>query len=510
MKRRMLSLLLALLLAAGLLPAACAEDAPVTLSILLAKGAQIWDETNPALLEIQRATKVKLEVYPVDSKELSSAINKSMATMEPCDIIVAPAFQHEAYYDSGLLLELTDLLNAYGPTLRAKISEEAWEMNKVDGKIYCIPYENISAKYVTGFRKDWLVKVGVELKDEYTLSELKAILTAFAQQDPDGNGKDDTYGLNGYGGTWNQSLMAIFGAFGGQPGQYYLNGDQQFYAFNVSDDFRAALTYVRSLWVERLIDPEFFVAANDQKLTKMVNSQAGYFSGWWSTPRSLFQNGIQELTPEADFQRVYITSDDGKTQGMLDGGKISREVLIASTCKHPEAAVAFLDYLMGDGYMLAKNGVEGLHYEIDSYGAVKPLIEGTKTWIPLNEVVNDKERMIETDVPLLMDKETDDQATRTIHLFQRVQYNTDGRPLYTSIFYGIASTQAQLEYGAELETFTTSKVVEFITGETPITDETWSAYCQEWVNKGGQKVLESYAEAYNKLHGTAYTAAAAQ
>lgn len=317
-----------------------------------------------------------------------------MATMEPCDIIVAPAFQHEAYYDSGLLLELTDLLNEYGPTLRAKISEEAWEMNKVDGKIYCIPYENISAKYVTGFRKDWLVKVGVELKDEYTLSELKEILTAFAQQDPDGNGKDDTYGLNGYGGTWNQSLMAIFGAFGGQPGQYYLNGDQQFYAFNVSDDFRAALTYVRSLWVERLIDPEFFVAANDQKLTKMVNSQAGYFSGWWSTPRSLFQNGIQELTPEADFQRV--------------------------------------------------------------------------------------------------------------------QYNTDGRPLYTSIFYGIASTQAQLEYGAELETFTTSKVAEFITGETPITDETWSAYCQEWVNKGGQKVLESYAEAYNKMHGTAYTVAAAQ
>ena len=41
MKKRMLSLLLALLLAAGLLPAACAEDAPVTLSILLAKGAQI-------------------------------------------------------------------------------------------------------------------------------------------------------------------------------------------------------------------------------------------------------------------------------------------------------------------------------------------------------------------------------------------------------------------------------------------------------------------------------------
>ena len=42
-------------------------------------------------------------------------------------------------------------------------------------------------------RKDWLAKLG--LKEPQTVDDLYTIAKAFTEQDPDGNGKKDTYGL---------------------------------------------------------------------------------------------------------------------------------------------------------------------------------------------------------------------------------------------------------------------------------------------------------------------------
>ena len=42
------------------------------------------------------------------------------------------------------------------------------------------------------FRQDWLDKLG--LKYPETLDDMKNVLIAFTNNDPDGNGKNDTYG----------------------------------------------------------------------------------------------------------------------------------------------------------------------------------------------------------------------------------------------------------------------------------------------------------------------------
>ncbi len=42
-------------------------------------------------------------------------------------------------------------------------------------------------------RKDWLAKLG--LKEPKTVEDLYTVAKAFTEQDPDGNGKKDTYGL---------------------------------------------------------------------------------------------------------------------------------------------------------------------------------------------------------------------------------------------------------------------------------------------------------------------------
>ena len=45
------------------------------------------------------------------------------------------------------------------------------------------------------WRKDWLEKVGIE-KIPSTIEEFETAIRAFKEQDPDGNGKNDTFGFS--------------------------------------------------------------------------------------------------------------------------------------------------------------------------------------------------------------------------------------------------------------------------------------------------------------------------
>lgn len=82
------------------------------------------------------------------------------------------------------------------------------------GKIYYIPRNDglehvYEGSYTSGqgflYRKDWAQKLG--FSEPTNMDELLEILVAFAQQDPDGNGKNDTYGLTrsfaGLEGLWS-------------------------------------------------------------------------------------------------------------------------------------------------------------------------------------------------------------------------------------------------------------------------------------------------------------------
>ena len=67
-------------------------------------------------------------------------------------------------------------------------------------------------------RKDWLDKLG--LKVPTTTDELMAVMKAFTFNDPDGNGKADTYGygafieITNYEADLGRRFEPILGAFG--------------------------------------------------------------------------------------------------------------------------------------------------------------------------------------------------------------------------------------------------------------------------------------------------------
>ena len=85
------------------------------------------------------------------------------------------------------------------------------------GKNYGLPninHAHMDAR-VPAYRGDWLKNVGKEIPT--TVDELHDVLYAFVHEDPDGNGKDDTYGYAFRSSHWQHYFGEIFGAYGILP-----------------------------------------------------------------------------------------------------------------------------------------------------------------------------------------------------------------------------------------------------------------------------------------------------
>lgn len=533
---------LALFLALALLLSACsfalADDVKqVTISIVnsssdyfpkegeeLPQSFKDWNEKVKHLLPGYEIT-IDWQLY----EDRNSQMPLLMAAGTIPDIFITDATQYMDYYSSGMFIEdLTDLVDQYGPNLRKNIMERSWKICTVGGNLACVPCENFYYKFPTLLRMDWVRKLGFEVKETYTLSEIKEICLAMASGDPDGNGVNDTYGLGTRynGGGWTQTFMPIFGAFGGQPNDCYLDQEKgEVYFFNASADFRNALEYLNELYVAKAIDQECFILNYEQALINAATGKGGLYSGWWNMGGSLLRAGLLELQPDCDFQFIYITSDDGLTQGVADNGIIWKTAMISADCRYPEAAIAFIDFMNTEegetnpqlrdenGELLYSGEPHTKYNRVYQYpdeyypgpdkdaNYVKGYREHWSQNLFGNMVLN--QNVIEQSMAEEID--LNDKAEYLNRLGHSMQSNLDNKPVYTSLFYGYNYTDEMIIYSAALETLMKQWVVDFVTGAKPINDETWQTYLDALVAKGGQEVLDSMTKQYNDLNGTSYT-----
>ena len=139
----------------------------------------------------------------------------------------------------------------------------------VDGQLYGVPCLNVEGKYNLFMRSDWLDTLKLSVPE--TLDELKEVLRAFTQDDPDRNGKNDTYGYGGVG-VWgaNGEFMPFFGAFGVMPGYYSLSGNRVV-THSISEEYKQSLMYIRDIVAKGYVHPEVFIMDGNQAEQMFVN-----------------------------------------------------------------------------------------------------------------------------------------------------------------------------------------------------------------------------------------------
>lgn len=101
------------------------------------------------------------------------------------------------------------------PGMKNAIPAEGYNYLKRDDQIWGIAPPGDPNHYTLWVRQDWLDKLGLEIPT--TPDEVLEVAKAFTTQDPDGNGKADTYGLTSFADSSGQpygglgSFLAPFG-----------------------------------------------------------------------------------------------------------------------------------------------------------------------------------------------------------------------------------------------------------------------------------------------------------
>ncbi|WP_337102536.1 hypothetical protein [Paenibacillus sp. YIM B09110] len=307
---------------------------------------------------------VKFIVVP--RSEAPEKMNMLFAAGEGPDV-VANYEDMLPFISKGQALEITDELLDKMPNYKTILDQypALRKLTTVNGKLYTVgTVTNIAANHAVVIRADWLEKLNLEIPK--TPEELFAVAKAFAEEDPDGNGKDDTYGLN-LNTDAQRMLSHMFGY--GNPEKYAVEDGKLTYVWDRMQDW---LAYSKQFVDAKLVDPDFALSDANKVMADFLNGKTGiYFTGRFSTVNSSVFADFKKAHPDAKLDTFDLPATKyGSFTGYINGGPSAVGFINANT-KDPDAAARFINWLndpVVSDYL--QNGPDGVYKKRDAEGTV--------------------------------------------------------------------------------------------------------------------------------------------
>lgn len=197
--------------------------------------------------------------------------------------------------EAGLLKDMTEIYNVYASDYLKDVYSYTgviFDGCTFDGKLCALPRQESgnSGAAMVYIRQDWLEAVNLEAPT--TLEELVNIARAFKNNDPDGNGEDDTWGFGvqasfyreetGSGAT-SASLESIFNALNAFPSSFHWNEDKTEVVYGgIEPEAKEALAYIAALVEEGLVQREFATMGwNEVNEAVYANKCGIVIAPWW-------------------------------------------------------------------------------------------------------------------------------------------------------------------------------------------------------------------------------------
>lgn len=330
-------------------------------------------------------------------------------------------------------------------------------------------------------RKDWLDKLGLAVPT--TPEELFAVAQAFTTQDPDGNGKNDTYGfggfLNGQGlGTRFDFIMGAYGV----PGVWNFTGKGDF-GLNVrNDQYPEALAYFKSLVDAKVIDPDWPTLTRDDFRARW---KQGTFGIMWEDFAAISNKSnytpFDENFPDGEW--IPVAAPKGPNGDAYYGVYTGRGQIFGVSQKaidegKGEAIARLLEWMATDGYYLLGFGEEGKNFIIDANGNIS-----TEGLDPV-EAYTAPERQPFTQMRnQLVYYNSEQEIVARYPTYKTI----NGRLMEPMNFLTFFQSQPWVDgrgiqvilppaNAADFDRFYTEGLIQFVLGQKELTDETWAEY----------------------------------
>ncbi|WP_379159537.1 extracellular solute-binding protein [Paenibacillus sp. sgz5001063] len=495
--------------------AASSHDSTYTISWTMHQNEPV-PEDAPMLEYIEDKFKVDLDVWNLENNKYEALLNLRLAQGQIPDLFRIRQPQDLLKYESqGALAEIPrDILLHNAPNLMKIINQNApgyLSYGEIGGKLYGIPVVNPTNIYRIPivYRKDWLDKLGLEVPE--TLEEFEKVMYGFANNDPDGNGKKDTYGLS------SEGMNVVFGAFGQIvfADQLYFNiKGQDLVIGALEPEMKEALELLQKWYKDGIIDPEFITGENKGGYKHLshafINGRIGMTSmgnyyHWIQAGDYMELDGKGEEVPvEATFNareladnnkdaRIIfgqpVTGPQGKSGSKAYDMLMSFTAIGADAVKEPgkfEKILQILDDVSAnpdeDESMSMLNGVQGVHWEWSDKST------GDYRILPPFDSSPNYTNKIGAGIGMTVPRKP---MGRREHWASTLGLEKNG--IYNAMK---VSTPSLMKYSPELIKIKNKAYISIITGDQPI--DYFDSFVKEFMGTGGEQVLQEANDWYHK------------
>ena len=270
------------------------------------------------------------------------------------------------WVDAGLLVDVSPYMERYTNMVDYYNSIDPGVMFYASSEngTYRIPGDVAEpACEILWIRKDWPDNLNLEVPK--MLDELEECLYAFTNDDPDGNGVDDTYGWNGDGYDYRSFWPWIQGCGDGNGRMDFLRMEDGSYVYGpTTDDCKEWLGRVAKLYADGVIDPS--IITDTDRDEEMANGGFGATYSWvnWNNPSSGTMQSFYASNPDAEWIPIdMVSGDNGNPQDEPATIAAWCYFGITNVCSDPERAYAIWDDMATEENCIHRRfGVEGRDY----------------------------------------------------------------------------------------------------------------------------------------------------
>ncbi|GIN71861.1 sugar ABC transporter substrate-binding protein [Bacillus sp. J14TS2] len=442
--------------------------------------------TDTVLNEIESKTNTKIKFSWIPDASKEERINTSLASDSLADIVTLTILENSSVRNalkSGMFWNVEDYLDEF-PNLK-EISQEIRESASIEGKLYGVPLQKDVARNGVVIRKDWLDNL--DLSVPKTTDELMNIAKAFTDDDPDGNGKNDTTGFM----DRSDLVYGVFktiGSYFGTPTDWEVDNEGNFTAEFETDAYIETMDYMKELYENGWINKDFAVTAKTDQQENFAQGKGGIYVGALFDSKNLknMADGIQDemelalvndITSESHSERAIWSAGNG-IGGLLafprsevkDEAELKRLLKFVNDLMDPEM------------FTLMTYGIEGTHYEINDDGAYE--ITNQDLWqqeVQPFASSRPKETGYDLKDPNPLKAEAD----------KKIAENAEYAVFNPAFPLESPTNTAQ---GSELEKIITDATYQYILGEISVDD--FKKEVEKWNKQGGNTIKEEYKEAY--------------
>lgn len=487
---------------AGTNSAASAEPSPdsgkkYTISMMDMTYGKIPPSNGAALQLINEKFNVDYKVTIVPYDGYLEKMSTTIAGGDMPDILgieeYIAAGSLQKWADQGAFLKLNDYIKKY-PNL-AMVPDEVWgAVTNKDGSIWGIPryYPNTAAQS-WAIRQDWLDKLGLKMPTSY--EELAAVALAFTNDDPNGNGKNDTYGLAMANGAYPNYPM---GAYWDLSSWYHKDSAGNLIPGYIGEGRKETIKVFADLYKKGAITKGFGANTTfEQAQADFYNGKAGiYLTGIRGLDENL-ANSLLSVAPNAKLSAIPpFTAPDG-SKGFLgqkgyyritvlngklagDKGKIDR---ILSMIDFGRTFIPLDKQTPDNAIFDFRNGKNGVGYTYKD--GVTTLTKPDQGLMPISYLPD-----AVMWAPSVLDNKYSESQNNPLYkplVKQLEQQYQEYKQYIDPSFFGYSPTMNSGK-GTDAINKVTDTQVKMIMGDTPLSD--WDKMVQEFLKNGGSDIIK--------------------